>query len=120
MSDMRITPAKYVSAIAIFSLYLLVGRPALAAAPNLWWDHLGPTDIAQAECVEKGKQLLTDNKAGKIRASEDSLHAKDDTSISVIECLSFGKGTTVMIVVSSNELAKGDKLYNRLKKGMSQ
>ncbi|MCI0531886.1 MAG: hypothetical protein L0Y74_08070, partial [candidate division Zixibacteria bacterium] len=88
--------------------------------PNLWWNHLGPLNISQSECVSKGKTLLSENKAGKIQASEDSLHAKSDTSISVIECLSFGTGITVMVVVASNDVAKGDKLFNQLKKGMEK
>ncbi|MCI0652856.1 MAG: hypothetical protein L0Y38_05970 [Methylococcaceae bacterium] len=120
MSDTRITSTQTVSAIALLSWYLLAGGPALAASPNLWWDHLGPLDVSQAECVAKGKQLLSANNAGKIRAGEDSLHAKNDTTISVIECLSFGKGITVSVVVSSNDVEKGDKLFNRLKNGMTK
>ena len=111
---------KFVPAVKVLGLFLLVCESALASPPNLWWDHVGPLDLSQTECVTKAKALLSANKAGKIQVSEDSLHAKNDSSISVIECLSFGKGMTVMLVVSSNDLEKGDKLFNHLKNGMAE
>lgn len=120
MSANRVSSIKIVSLIATLCLSMLAGGPAWAASPNLWWDHIGPLDMNQSECVSKGKKLLSDNDAGTIQASEDSLHAKSDSSISVIECLSFGQGMTVMVVVSSNNLAQGDKLFNSLKKGMAK
>lgn len=120
MSTNRILTTKVVSIIATLCLSLLAGGPAWAASPNLWWDHIGPLDMSQSDCVSKGKKLLSDNDAGKIQAREDSLHAKSDSSISVIECLSFGQGMTVMVVVTSNNLAQGDKLFNSLKTGMAK
>jgi len=120
MSDIRITSTKFVLVVASLSLSLLASGSALAASPNLWWDHIGPLDISQSDCITKGRQLLSENKAGRIQGSEDSLHAKNDTSISVIECLSFGKGMTVSVVVSSNNVAQGDKLFNSLKSGMAK
>jgi hypothetical protein len=120
MSKIRIATTPHFSLFGVFSLYLLTSGSASAASPNLWWDHLGPLNVSQAECVSKGKTLMSKNNAGKIQASEDSLHAKNDTSISVIECLPFGNGITVMVVVSSNDVEKGDKLFNQLKKGMAE
>ncbi|MGR9105391.1 MAG: hypothetical protein ACU843_00520 [Gammaproteobacteria bacterium] len=120
MSALQITPTKFVSLTAALSLFALSSGTAFAAAPNLWWDHIGPLDISQKDCIAKGKNLLSSNKAGKIQESVDSLHAMNDTSISVIECLPFGKGMTVMVVVSSSDVGKGDKMFNNLKKGMAK
>ena len=120
MSANKIASTNIASVITTLCLSLFGGGPAWAASPNLWWDHSGPLDMNQSECVAKAKKLLSDNDAGTIQASQDSLHAKNDSSISVIECLSFGEGMTVMVVVSSNNLAHGDKLFNSLKNGMAK
>jgi hypothetical protein len=120
MAHMRITSTRFVAGIAVLCMAFLASGSALAAPPNLWWDHLGPMNISQSACVGKAKTLLSANNAGKISASEDSLHAKNDTSISVIECLPFGEGMTVMVVVSSNDVEKGDRLFNQLKNGMTE
>ena len=120
MSTIKARSIKSAPLATVLGSFLLVCGSAMAAPPNLWWDHVGPLNMSQTECVAKAKSLLSANKAGKIQASEDSLHAINDFSISVIECLSFSKAMTVMVVVSSNDLEKGDRLFNHLKNGMAK
>jgi hypothetical protein len=46
--------------------------------------------------------------------------ARTEDTVAVIECLPMGDKTTAMILVSSSDVEGGSKVFESLKKGMSQ
>ena len=90
------------------------------ARPSMWWDHFESAVPTESECVKQAETILTAEKAGELSADSDSVRAWTDKSVTVAECIRFGDKLIVAILVSSDDPAAGNALYNALRTGMKK
>ena len=88
------------------------------AAPNLWWDHFESGAPNQTECVKQAESILTAEKAGQLSSDKDSVRSWNEKTVGVAECIQFGDKLIVAVLVSSEDAAAGNALYNALRAGM--
>ena len=104
--------------LIVAPLLSVFSSAAVAAPPNLWWEHLDPMAIDPSLCVNKSKTLLTAKMRGKIEVVETTVRSRDDKSVAVVECLKDGTNTAVVVLVASSSLEDGNKLFGSLKDGL--
>lgn len=88
------------------------------AAPNLWWDHFESAASNQTECVKQAESILTVEKAGQLSSDADSVRSWNEKTVGVAECIQFGDKLIAAVLVSSEDAAAGNALYNALRAGM--
>ncbi len=98
---------------------LVCGASSTAwARPNMWWDHFESPAPSQSECVKQAETILTAEKAGQLSSDADSVRAWSENSVAVAECIRFGDKLIVAILVSSDDPAGGNTLFNALRTGL--
>lgn len=98
----------------------LVSSPAFAKAPDLWWDHIEFTGGDKAACVATAESVMAAKVKAKAVKAEDSVTARTEETVAVIECLPMNGKTMTMVVVSSSNLEAGNNLFEALKKAMAK
>lgn len=88
------------------------------ARPSMWWDHFESAAPNQTECVKQAESILTAEKAGELSSDADSVRAWSEKSVAVTECIKFGDKLVVAVLVSSDDPAAGNALYNALRAGL--
>lgn len=94
--------------------------PSAWARPSMWWDHFESAAPNQTECVKQAESILTTEKAGELSSDADSVRAWSEKSVAVAECIKFGETLIVAVLVSSDDPAAGNTLYNALRTGLKK
>lgn len=110
---------KRLYAIMLILLACVATSPAWAR-PNMWWDHFESSAPNQTECVKQAETILTTEKAGQLASDADSVRAWSDKYVAVTECIIFGDKLIVAVLVSSDDTAAGNALFNALRAGMKK